>query len=857
MDNVVLFFEVLSIWVFIAAGTVVLGVAVFFFVIMLTNRYRIKQAADTEKTECDVLDTLSETTIRRHSRYIIKLNKKSEADLIKFFRLPHVWIEHLKRRGRKRDAKRVLAYAPERGLFYVMLLSLRKKRVASLFLSWLKSHGDLLILRRVAISGKGEDFDGTQGLKLFSNRIDEIREMTGDPEWAARYFAVKILIHHEDGDTSARSQKSVEELVHDSNPLVRKTIITEFNPKNREKFAEYLLARLKDDPVYEVRCSAKRRLLEDFAEFYHVDPQNLSDSQALHLLETLEPGSQEDENTALTFISSKNQELRLHAAYFLDTIGVLSRMFSAVHRGDRDAMERTNALLESACSVGIDNFLEKIESTDNADVLTAGARLLNKYPDRRFISMLAQRVFKLMDVAEYPETYLLTVTIIRKYGGERSYRILKDELRKSRNNKEILSILLPNLPKTGDYIFADLLFDFLRDENFIDFSLLRQAIVKLPPHISLPQLIGIVKSPRDALSHRVRMEGLKILAALNIGYTIQFILENIHILSLEDSRIFSNILKEFKSTDYEEVVIKLLEDNDAAVRSSLISCLAVTENKNFLPYIRKGVWDADPDVRVSSVWSLVDYGDTRSLNQATDGLRDPVERVRINTAKALGSFGNEKVLEEMKQILSDKNEVPIVKKAVLEGLSLSENILSLNILVEFLAEDEELTGCTIEALAEKREKNEIISLIEHFKDAGPDLREKLVAVFSRMETAGSSAAEDLLMEDISSLKPYLSEILEKTGAVEHEVRKLSHRDPEVRRQSAEFLSKVGTLQAFRGVVLASRDPNQDVRVSVVKALERLNTASGKKILDELRADPDKRVRKYTEWAMERIKAKSL
>jgi HEAT repeat protein len=100
-------------------------------------------------------------------------------------------------------------------------------------------------------------------------------------------------------------------------------------------------------------------------------------------------------------------------------------------------------------------------------------------------------------------------------------------------------------------------------------------------------------------------------------------------------------------------------------------------------------------------------------------------------------------------------------------------------------------------------------------------------------------------------------VLEKTGYVEERIRQLAHRDPQVRQQAAEFLSLVGTKAAFRGIVLAARDPDQEVRVRVVKALERLETPEGQEILKSLENDPDSRVRRYTLWALERLRAKAL
>ena len=101
------------------------------------------------------------------------------------------------------------------------------------------------------------------------------------------------------------------------------------------------------------------------------------------------------------------------------------------------------------------------------------------------------------------------------------------------------------------------------------------------------------------------------------------------------------------------------------------------------------------------------------------------------------------------------------------------------------------------------------------------------------------------------------EILESTGYVEAVIRRLSHRDPAVRGQAANILSIVETPSAFRGIVLAARDPDKEVRVQVTKALEKLETEEGKVILNELENDPDKKVRKYTHWALERLRAKAL
>jgi HEAT repeat protein len=72
-----------------------------------------------------------------------------------------------------------------------------------------------------------------------------------------------------------------------------------------------------------------------------------------------------------------------------------------------------------------------------------------------------------------------------------------------------------------------------------------------------------------------------------------------------------------------------------------------------------------------------------------------------------------------------------------------------------------------------------------------------------------------------------------------------------------MLSLLDTLPAFRGLVLAAKDPDQEVRVCVVSALEKLSSSESRDILENLKNDPDNRVRKYTHWALERLDSLAL
>jgi HEAT repeat protein len=121
-----------------------------------------------------------------------------------------------------------------------------------------------------------------------------------------------------------------------------------------------------------------------------------------------------------------------------------------------------------------------------------------------------------------------------------------------------------------------------------------------------------------------------------------------------------------------------------------------------------------------------------------------------------------------------------------------------------------------------------------------------------MGKAAEPSILEILKDEVASFKPYIVKILEETGYVEETIRRLSHRDVEVRREAALLLSLLDTLAAFRGLVLAAKDPDQEVRVCVVKALEKLKSAQAVTILENLKSDPDTRIRKYTYWALERL-----
>jgi HEAT repeat protein len=448
------------------------------------------------------------------------------------------------------------------------------------------------------------------------------------------------------------------------------------------------------------------------------------------------------------------------------------------------------------------------------------------------------------------------LAMISARGDDEALALLRDELSRRRRDQDDAKRILTHVPPRAHLMFSDAFLDCLTDERFEAPGALTETIARMPYPDLVPALTDIIKAGREAYPHAIRIRAVETLGACGDTSVLQFVLEHLSVLPHEEAREFTRVLAGFANKEFDKRVETLLGANDAAVRAALISALPATEKRDFLKQIREAVGDADPDVRIAAIWALAELDDKRSLGQAADKLRDPVERVRREAATALGTHGGEQVVKQLKEILADENEVETVKAAAIRGLGASGLKSSIDILVDALEVAGELRGEIVSALATKRGKRDIEAIVNHMKDAEPSLRERLTDVFREMASEGEEAMVELLRQDIPSLRPFVNDILERVGYVESLIRRLSHRDPDVRRRAAEILSFIGTASAFRGIVLAARDPDQEVRVKVTRALETLNTDSGKEILAELQSDPDKRVRKYTTWALQRAKAKS-
>jgi HEAT repeat protein len=512
--------------------------------------------------------------------------------------------------------------------------------------------------------------------------------------------------------------------------------------------------------------------------------------------------------------------------------------------------------------VNVSSFLQEYPSGDGAPLLVAAKLLARPGGTYEYIYNLAEKVFSFFENKKIEpltsEMYSKALEAIAANGDIKAFELFAEELSKREKDPVFLELLLPRIPVKAELIFPPVLFRFLQNPAFTAREKLEQILVKFRPDLILPEVFRILNGSRAEFPHIIRISALKILVQLRLPFCLERILESLPIFNTEEIESVADLIADFPQEIFADTAKVLLASPDARVRAALILILPATKNESFIKDVRSSLKDFDPDVRVAAIKALLGFGEIKLLNQETSMLHDPIERVRLATAEVIARHGNAAAMEILKNITTDPNETDIVKAGVITGLGQATNSDGIPILVSVLDSSdspdspEEFRELAEKALIKRTTKRDIMTLIELFKDAEPQLREKLIPVFKGMGKAAEPSILEILRDEVASFKPYVVKILEETGYVEETIRRLSHRDVEVRREAALLLSLLDTLPAFRGLVLAAKDPDQEVRVCVVKALERLKSVQAVSILEDLKSDPDTRIRKYTYWALERL-----
>ncbi|MBN2322967.1 MAG: HEAT repeat domain-containing protein [Spirochaetes bacterium] len=787
----------------------------------------------------------------RKARLISKLLKQTDetnrTELLGKTGIAGAWASSLEHSCKSAAFKRVLDQYLAEGLFYCFKCALKRKRYKKRLLSWISHNETRLPIQDIAHSGNGEDFDGGQAAVLLASHSEEIRSMLGDPSWRGRFFAMKVLLQTADENIL----RELSDLFFDTSPVIRKKMIEEFKPlSEREK--EALSRIILNDPNDEVRAQAVSRYRKEYGSLFETDTQKLNPEETLHLIGALRTGNRDDEALATELVLSENLEVRFHAARYLSRSGALSRYCRNLDIGDKKDFAHKSRIMKAAASVGVTRFLKDCIGDDTRESLLVAATILAESGDRALIPDLMKKASE----SEWGDVYGQSVRAAVKRGTLQAKALLCVELKKRLDDRELLVDLIQQVTALDDAMFIDPLIHILdRRGDVTDITC--KALLTKNSDVLTERCIDVLLSDDGTHSVRLKTQSLILLASLKKEYCLSVVFEHLPVLPVELMNELADILRMYPKTVLKKKMGYYLAQADGDVRSHIIALIPKTGIKDFLPEVKRALNDADPLVRIAATYALAEMEDSRSLSQAVSLLRDPLPEVREQVAFALGRTGKPGVLKEFERIFNDKNEVVSVKRSIIRGLGESMCVACTGLLLDFLEKDGHLSDEIVELLKTHIPKANITVILERMKDASDKQKEKISRVLSRMGLSAKPALVELLESEFMSLKTHAGMVLDSVGGTDEEIIKLKHRDPAVRREAARTLSLIGTVKAFRGLIMASRDPDREVRVNVVKALEKLETKEGKQILKTLEQDPDLKIRKYTHWAMERLKAKEL
>ncbi len=821
-----------------------------------TIRRELRRCAETHPAfRQDFHFTVIPEELNRHFGLVKKLSRLYGVNLVRLTRLDDFWIAKLHRKPNRRLFNRILDYSPDKGLFTCFRAALESKPLMKLFREWTEKSGEFMILRSIAHSGAGRDFNGRRALEACSETMDELFEMTGDQEWTSRWFAVNILVHSEE----ERAVRALWEAFSDPAFRIRETVAALFSHSNQEALYGKLQGLMLDDPVYRVRRAARTRIEQDFAAYYSI-PEGLTKVQKLHLSELLSLAYQQDREYAFTLIDGDDEELMIEAARLLSDSGALTELFVGVFHEDARSLARAEELLTKAARVHYTGFLDALEQHASPGTILLAAHILKEHGPIRHITTLVQKVraFDGERKSRPPlaQIYREGLVCACTRGDDTALSLTAAELAERPKDALLHETLLPLLPREKAHIYVDKLFSFLRTPGYRNLDTLRRLLTKIEPSLVLPTLFTIIKA-RDAEKRDVQGEALKILCEMRMPYTIQHVLEHLPLLSLQNARHYAALLAEHSREVYTERAHLLLTSPDSRSRSRIIASIPEDLRDEFIEEIRTAVKDSDPDVRISAALALISSGSEQDREHCLHLLRDPVDRVREEVAAAFAAEATDSTRTELRRMLFDPNELPPVKKSIVTGLAESPDTTSVDIIVELMAEETELREDAARALSRKQGRSAIERILEQISSAAPEIRKLLVEVLKSMGEASESVLESLLFELDHPLREVTVEVLESIGSVDSRIRHLTNRDPSIRREAAAFLYQAGTKSAYRGLVQAARDPDEEVRSYVVKALDALDSDRGQAILEELQSDPEKRIRTFTAWALERHRARKL
>lgn len=193
----------------------------------------------------------------------------------------------------------------------------------------------------------------------------------------------------------------------------------------------------------------------------------------------------------------------------------------------------------------------------------------------------------------------------------------------------------------------------------------RNVDVEVPINLADVTTLELLVQALGSSDRRQVLQSLEILEANNRSNLVPPLL-----LYHDDAEVRHRtlvVLAKAGRVDAAPLIERTLGDEDAEVRAEAVQVLATLHGEDACEMMRPRLNEADAPVRAAAVACLTNYGDEAMLEEAsqalTDLLADAEPRVRCEAAKALGAIHEPKYQERLIQLLYDR-EPTVVRDAI-------------------------------------------------------------------------------------------------------------------------------------------------------------------------------------------------
>ncbi len=656
---------------------------------------------------------------------------------------------------------------------------------------------------------------------------------------------------------SIKTGRLLWEALSDSDAGVRALVVKEFQSDDRQKLYNILYRIFLTDPVWDVRKAARNRLKKDFSDLFSINPDHLDRIEKVHCIELLEKGSAMDHDLAYRFLLENEPGISLNASLYLEKEGCLDKLIRQADLSDMEDFQRRLTLLRASAECKISSFMDKSENFQTPGALCIGMELIATGTYSSISEKLIDATMAIKKTTPYIRSVqLMAVKNLLRLTSQESFALIHKIFQDYRHDNEILTLILRNIPvESASQLYSDLI-GFLKDKEFSPSEELILSFKRFPLSFCIRDMFQIV---RDLSLHpAIRKRALAVLCHHNEKSTILFILENLPVFTKEEINTLGEGASKWSKEEFLTLSDYFLKHPDTSVKNSLITLHSHAGITDFVPQMEEILSDSDPLSRITAVESLARLNQLASLSKIVPLLHDPEEDVRAATAAALINWKREETFLELKEILFDKNETTEVAATIISAWGVSQEITAISMLVPLIELKPSLEELIHHSLLNKGNPEEIEEILKYFKTGTPALRQSLTRFFTKAGEAFEKPLMGILEnQDEIALHQSVSEILDETGYVDLCINMLRNRKKDIRKKAAQDLILINTRKAWGGLVLAVKDINREIRILAIRAMEKLKNSDSQKILQDLLEDPDKKVKKFTQWALEKIEAGKL